>query len=209
MRSKLYITLFLALGVLFLLQPAAQADVTMSLVSDPYGTPGPYVLSVNGTNNWLFCDDYVDHIGIGSTWSAAVISGATGDLADTQMAMRNGWTQAEANAAYDAKAYIEMRMNDANRTEYNEAIWQIFNSSLAGTWTDSAQVDALITLAEANSAGLYQYVTVYSPTTSILSGPYQGETPQEFDSVPDGGMTLMLLGGSLVGLGTLRRRFRV
>jgi hypothetical protein len=28
-------------------------------------------------------------------------------------------------------------------------------------------------------------------------------------SVPDGGMTLMLLGGALVGLETLRRRYRV
>ena len=27
--------------------------------------------------------------------------------------------------------------------------------------------------------------------------------------VPDSGMTLMLLGGTLVGLGTLRRKFRV
>ena len=27
--------------------------------------------------------------------------------------------------------------------------------------------------------------------------------------VPDGGMTLMLLGGTLVGVGTLRRKFRV
>jgi hypothetical protein len=27
-------------------------------------------------------------------------------------------------------------------------------------------------------------------------------------SVPDGGMTLMLLGGTLVGVGTLRRKFR-
>jgi hypothetical protein len=28
-------------------------------------------------------------------------------------------------------------------------------------------------------------------------------------TVPDGGATLMLLGGALLGLGTLRRKFRV
>jgi hypothetical protein len=208
MRTKLFITLFVALGVLFLLQPAAQADVTMSLVSDPYGTPGPYVLSVNGTNTWLFCDDYVDHIGIGSTWSAQVISGATGNLSLTQMAERNGWTQTQADQAYSEKAYIELRMNGANRTLYNEAIWYIFNNSL-NFGSDQTALLALVGVASANSAGLYQDVTVYSPTTLITTGPYAGETPQEFDSVPDGGMTLMLLGGTMVGVATLRRKFRV
>jgi hypothetical protein len=33
-------------------------------------------------------------------------------------------------------------------------------------------------------------------------------TPFTVSAVPDGGMTIMLLGGALVGLGTLRRRFR-
>jgi hypothetical protein len=209
MRSKLCITLFLALGVLFLLQPAARADVVMSLVSDPYGQPGPYVLSVNGTNTWLFCDDFVDHIGIGSTWSAQVIYGATGDLSQTQMALRNKWTQTQANGFYDAKAWIELGMTDANRTLYNEAIWYIFNTSL-NFGSDQAAVLALVAQAETGvSAGLHQYVTVYSPTSLISSGPYTGEIAQEFDQVPDGGMTLMLLGGTLVGIATLRRKFRV
>jgi len=212
MRSKLCITLFFALGVLFLLQPAAQADVTMSLVSDPYGTPGPYVLSVNGTNTWLFCDDYLDHIGIGSTWSAQVITGASGNLYQSQMSQEpwNHWDQAQANQAYSEKAYIELGMTDANRTLYNEAIWYIFNNSLLYTYfsSDATQILALVNQASANSAGLYKEITVYSPTSPITSGPYQGETPQEFDKVPDGGMTLMLLGGTLVGLATLRRKFR-
>jgi len=208
MRSKLCITLFLALGVLFLMLPAAQADVTMSLVSNPYGQPGPYDVSVNGTNTWLFCDDFVDHIGIGSTWYAQVISGATGDLSTTQMAVRNHWDQATADQAYSEKAYIELGMTDANRTLYNEAIWYIFNNSL-NFGSDQPLILALLTQASQNSAGFYKYVTVYSPTSNIFQGPYQGDTPQEFDSVPDGGMTLILLGGTLVGVETLRRKFRV
>ena len=42
--------------------------------------------------------------------------------------------------------------------------------------------------------------------TNGLTGPVDVSTPP---SVPDGGMTLMLLGGALVGLETLRRKFRV
>ncbi len=50
------------------------------------------------------------------------------------------------------------------------------------------------------------------PTVSyrgkIFSGPDADNYPQDFETVPDGGVTLMLLGGALVGLGALRRRFR-
>ena len=42
--------------------------------------------------------------------------------------------------------------------------------------------------------------------TNGLTGPVDVSVPP---SVPDGGMTLMLLGGALVGLETLRRKFRV
>jgi hypothetical protein len=41
--------------------------------------------------------------------------------------------------------------------------------------------------------------------TGGLTGPVDVSTP----TAPDGGMTLMLLGGALVGLETLRRKFRV
>jgi hypothetical protein len=43
-----------------------------------------------------------------------------------------------------------------------------------------------------NKKGLSSW-TLYNPTTNV----------------PDGGMTLMLLGGALVGMETLRRRYRV
>ena len=122
------------------------------------------------------------------------------------MSERNGWTQAQANTAYDGKAWLEINMTNANRVQYNYAIWEIFNSSLIGTLPDES---ALIATAEASGAGDHVYVTVYSPTSLILGGPDQGGIPQEFDIVPDGGMTLMLLGGTLVGVATLRRKFRV
>src|SRR5271157_4418619 len=216
MRSKLCITLFLALEDLFLVLPAARAgDVTLSLLQNT-GLYGPYHMSVDGTPTMLFCDDYVDHIDTGSTWTAEVITGASGNLDQTQMSKRNGWDQlgdngAKADQAYSEKVYIELHMDAANQVTPNEAIWQIINSLLQGNWTDYANLNALIATALTNSDNLYMDVTVYTPPPGgvISSGPYKGDTPQEFDTVPDGGMTLMLLGGTLVGLATLRRKFRV
>jgi hypothetical protein len=205
MRNRVSIALIASLGLLFFMVPAAHADSTMVFGSNPYGVSGPYWISVDGTLMSLFCDDYVDHIGSGSTWSAAVISGSTGDLSTTQMASRNGWTTTQANTAYDAKAWLEINMTNANRDQYNYAIWEIFNHSLIGSLPDES---ALIATATTNGVGFHEFVTVYSPTAPISAGYNTGGTAQEFDRVPDGGMTLMFLGGVLVGLETLRRRFR-
>lgn len=55
------------------------------------------------------------------------------------------------------------------------------------------------------SASAFFGVDVYNPTLNT-TGPIGGSTGT---AVPDGGVTLMLLGGALVGLESLRRKFRV
>ena len=40
-------------------------------------------------------------------------------------------------------------------------------------------------------------------------GPFNATFSLTGTAVPDGGMTLLLLGGALIGLGSLRRKFRV
>jgi hypothetical protein len=62
------------------------------------------------------------------------------------------------------------------------------------------------------------HVWVLNPAATVnievpnqLSGPGTGTSHYSlynYTRVPDGGMTLMLLGGALVGLGALRRKFR-
>jgi hypothetical protein len=54
------------------------------------------------------------------------------------------------------------------------------------------------------TTGVHSFELVY---TEVNGAPAVLSTDLQF--VPDGGMTLMLLGGALVGLETLRRKFRV
>jgi hypothetical protein len=71
--------------------------------------------------------------------------------------------------------------------------------TLSGTWANASSVLAL------NGVGGWDAAThIYAPG-GITGYAAEGGTP----IVPDGGMTLMLLGGALVGLATLGRRFRV
>ena len=237
MRNRVSIALLFSLGLLFLLLPAAQADqVQMTLKGTPITNVycngdycDPYQLSVQSLNSsgglignpvlmLLNCDDFFDNIGIGSTWKANVISGTQADLSGTQMAKRNHWGVATAAFVYDEKAYIESHYSSADNPGYSLAIWSLFDPTYAALKTD----DSNPILAAALHAVTYQDLTadkstwrkgltIYTPYTSIESGPNAGHTPQEFDrfdKVPDGGVTLMLFGGALVGLATLRRKFR-
>jgi len=81
-------------------------------------------------------------------------------------------------------------------------------TAAAGTnWTQASQV------LLANSGGslgnfavaAHVFVCDQPGCTSAANTGFAGGTP----SVPDGGMTLMLLGGALVGVETFRRRLRV
>jgi len=56
-----------------------------------------------------------------------------------------------------------------------------------------------------NGAG--QFYTAFTGIAAY-NYPVQDSVTFSVQPVPDGGMTLMLLGGSLVGLGALRRKFR-
>ena len=229
MRSKLCITLFLAVGVLFLLQPAARADQMQLYFTGTTsgGDSVPYLMRLSapsdqhpdkGTLVWLNCDDHYDTIQTGEYWTATVFAGSANNLLQTSMSKKNtGWIETDADKAYDTKAYIELDESAyAGTAAYSNAIWHIFDNAIdcggdvhtAGTcaWILKAATDA----ATADGGNYLTYrssLTIYTGDYSNIHGG-TGTAPQEFDGVPDGGMTLMLLGGALVGVATLRRKFR-
>ena len=231
MRSKLCITLFLAVGVLFLLQPAARADqmqlyftgttsggdlVPYEMILTPAGTTDP-VHGAGAVTVWMNCDDHYDLIQGGEYWTATVFKGSSNDLKDTSMSQMNNWNTALngeqlAAMAYDTKAYIELyNSGQAGTAAYSDAIWHIFDSAIGCTGDCLTILGAAQTAVNGDSANGYlsfrQYTTIYSGPYTNIGNQYGSSPPQEFDQVPDGGMTLMLLGGTLVGLATLRRRF--
>jgi hypothetical protein len=239
MRVKALITLLASLGLLFVMLPAAQADqVQLYLDSAPDGIYNPYAMKITpvgpasnpaiGTIVWLNCDDFSDHISVGESWVADVINGGGTNLASTQMSHANNFTETQAEIAYDEKAWIELNYSASSNPDYSNAIWAIFDPThVAANGLNALAVCAVtgagtgcITPA-GDSANLYltfrQHDTIYSPVPGCSVGKACGDDttgwldgrPQEFNAVPDGGVTLMLLGGALVGLETLRRRFRV
>ena len=239
MRVRALITLLASLGLLFVMLPAAQADqVRLSLVSNPDGVFDPYLMKVtplptgSSTDMWLNCDALNLHITDGETWTADVIHGwDTTGLAGTLMSQLNmaagslfnqGRLTYDAAIAYDEKAWVELnyRALGFNNHDMSNAVWQIFDVR-TGQSTNALYLAAVaaVTAGTGDSVnGFATYrnqLTIYSPDQQCLTcyqgvgGDWTDGIPQEFNAVPDGGVTLMLLGGAFVGLETLRRRFRV
>ncbi len=227
MRRRVLTTLLASLALLFLLLPAAQADQVQlyftgttsggdldpyKMIISPVGTQPP----TDGYIAWLNCDDHHDYIQGGESWIADVIPGSAADLSITEMSRENGWGEAYADEMYDAKGWIELHYSEVNNPDFSNAIWAIFDPTWGATnctGTCSTLLNNAIDAAAADSANDYptyrQTLTIYSwKPGNPVNDQYDGYPPQEFDQVPDGGLTLMLLGGVLVGLEALRRKFR-
>jgi|SRR5271157_2317439 len=203
------------------------------------GDSVPYQIILNGSGGnhsigtpvWLNCDDHVDLISGGEYWNAYVIQGSDdADLLKTRMSLLNPtWSQSDAEKAYDEKAYIELTYGPSSNPAYSDAIWHIFDSNFTcdtacQTILTAAQLavigDGTLTHPGDGGSNDYdsyrQHLTIYTPCfgASNCNDGQNGSSgttplPQEFDGVPDGGLTVMLLGGALVGLEALRRRLRV
>ena len=87
---------------------------------------------------------------------------------------------------------------DGFKSSYTEITFTLTLAS--GTWSSAANV------LSGNIAAIHGFACVLpcTSTSGAFATGYAGNA-----AVPDGGMTLMLLGGTLVGIETLRRKFRV
>jgi len=235
MRKRPLTMVFAFLGLVFVMMPAAHADVQIYFTGNTSGGDlDPYQMIItsvgsnptNGPTQWLNCDDLNDHVTGGESWVADVIYGSdTSALANTLMSWHNlidpnyGFKVANYNAAiaYDAKAWIELNYGPANNPDYSNAIWRLFANNAPAT---QLYLDAMAAAnADINTgySTYRQHLTIYTPNLNCRVANACGSqttgwtdgVPQEFNAVPDGGVTLMLLGGALVGLETLRRRFPV
>jgi len=129
---------------------------------------------------------------------------------------------------YDMIAWLVTEILDnpsatANNAAYNGAIWAITDDGWnTGDYTsiyNGGSLDAATAVTNAYNAVRLDGWTppntlyIYTPTgqCTTVNGYACNDAAQEFwgqTPVPDGGMTLMLLGSALVGLATLRRKFR-
>jgi hypothetical protein len=170
---------------------------------------------------WVYCVDLPDTVNVPADYPNAVvthdgtiagsqanstdggIAGYTsnGALATVSNAVQVAWlahTFAAGASGYDAQVGLQA------------AIWhEIYGVSLCltcgnspGAVTDyNFDIAALIAAGSLpNYVGDFAWLSPNGNDPNVMQGLL---TP-----IPDGGMTLMLLGGTLVGVGTLRRKFR-
>jgi hypothetical protein len=188
---------------------------------DDFGT------DINGSSTW-YANVYTFTGGVRPSQDANLKFFTTGN---TTVSNFDGTTNGtySTDLVYDAAAILAQEIlaayqpgGTAFTKDASYSLWQLFDplarNSIGGTDATNAETYMTSALNTARLHGFSGTVTFYTPcsyddtsgacVTNRATSPFP-PAAQEFIGVPDGGMTLMLLGGALVGLETLRRKFRV
>lgn len=205
--------------LLCLLASLAFADsvtVKLNIFSLPNGSNSPYRAHItpqpNGTqvDLWIACLDLNRHVNANTDYlyDRTLNGGPT-----SWGAPNSGQPTSSTQVMYDAAALLMQQLllegpsfSSAKADKLSYAIWEIFDNSSASPGSD-AQNWANTALVNAHTTGfVIPNYYVYTPSDSakqrfisITGGTHR---------VPDGGLTVVLLGGALLGLETLRRKFR-
>jgi hypothetical protein len=186
--------------------------------SEGGGSIGPSTLNGKALP-WVYCVDLPDTVNVPADYPNTVvthngmiagsqtnstdggIAGYTsnGALATVSDAVQVAWlahTFAAGASGYDAEVGLQL------------AIWhEIYGvtpgagNSVGAVADYNTDINALIAAGNLhNYVGDFAWLSPNGNDPNVMQGL--------LTSVPDGGMTLMLLGGTLVGVGTLRRKFR-
>jgi hypothetical protein len=185
----------------------------------PYGEyVDPYPFLVSGSNGTsvlqLACDDYATNITVGMNWDAS--RSTLGQVNANPALAKFGTTQSQWSGynvqdLYNAAAVltVDLLANSGNRIDDSYAVWAIFDP----TFIPNAPPLSVVRAAHAKAAATLAAVKANAPTylysSVYIYTPINASAQEFIGYVPDGGLTVMLLGGALVGLETLRRKLRV
>ncbi len=194
--SLLFVLLTMALSL-----PAAAGSVNMQFNGTPTGnnyagvSSYPYNLSVNGgTNEWMMCLGYNEHISGGETWKATPASVGSLDLTTHLL-------------DYEAAFLFKMAVADHGaNSDVNAAVWWIFE----GAPSLDAGAQALVTLAQTQTytQGEFSDVTLYTAIPGTENTNLG--TAQDFlSSTPEPGTLALLGSGAIAMAGILRRKLLV
>lgn len=216
---------FVAVLAFACMPTVANADIVHMTLQQPttpapYGDyVDPYPILVSGSSGssvlQLACDDYAKNIWVGLEWDA---DRYTLGQVNTNPALAKFGASASQWAGYSVKDLynavavltVDLLLHPANQISDSYAAWAIFDPTFIPSppppsVVSAAHVKAAATLAAVKAHAptyLYSSVYIYSPTPAGASQEFIGY-------VPDGGLTVILLGGALVGLETLRRKLKV
>jgi hypothetical protein len=168
----------------------------------------------------MLCDDFVDDVYIGETWTATVSNinniVANGQMMPVAGSLAFGQTKLKA---YLEAAYLYDRLYESpdatSSVAINHAVWALFSATPYNA--DSA---ALFSEANANTSesdtSMFDDIAFFTPVAGtqtlngspVASGPHDGR-PQEFIGKVPEVSSLALLGFGLLGIfGVARRKQR-
>jgi len=146
----------LLLGVVIVVQPAALADVSMTLTAPTASSTdylfgiylSPYTATINNgvssVSMSVVCDDFADETFMSESWNATVYNGSSSDLSGTQMASRSGLAsptptdQSTLDMDYEEIGWLVTQLSAANslleQAAISYAIWDIFEPGPVKTW---------------------------------------------------------------------------
>jgi hypothetical protein len=161
---------------------------------------------------WVYCVDLYDTIYVpGDYNNTTVTSNGMVTESNSPLGTTGGVVNNAGEVAWLLDHYATSAIGDTNaQVALQAAIWhEIYGVGLntgSGYYNITVGADYSNDLAALGlNTDPLSNVSWFSPGISGNGTVYQALV----GPVPDGGMTLMLLGGALVGLGALRRKFRV
>jgi len=174
----------------------------------------PYNFSINGSAvlTPLLCDDFVDEVYIGETWTATVsnISNivANGQMIPVAGSLAFGQTKLKA---YLEAAYLYNKLyttlDATSSVNINHAIWALFSSTPYNGASAALFEEARDNTSESDTS-MFSDIVFYTPVagTQTLNGAAVNGRPQEFIGKVPEVSSLVLMGFGLVFLCVMARR---
>ncbi len=178
--------------------------------STSYGGGSIDVSSLDGvTLPWVYCLQIGTTINVPGSYNATLVT-HNGTI-DGGAALPNG-SYTAAKIAYLLEHFAQGGQGDAQGA-LQAAIWYVegfgsLGAGADGTMTTDYNNDLTALAGTTGGDGDPSAISKFDWLTPMIPGSGTQYQALVTTAVPDGGMTLMLLGGALVGLATLRRMFR-
>jgi len=221
-RSGLLQALFLAVVMLgtAVYSHADTASLTLVNVSPGYNDGSfytyPYNFSIDGSSilTPLICDDFVDDVYIGESWTAT-ISNINTIEANGQMTPAAGSLAAVAGQT-KLKAYLEAaylynklvsNLDSSTSVDINHAVWAIFSATPYNAASAALFAEANANTSESDTS-MFNDIVFYTPVagTQTLNGAPVAGRPQEFIGKVPEPSSLALLAFGLFFIGAVSRR---